>query len=87
MLEHLCCASWGSSHQVARAQVFGGLFGPAQIADGDYNGFADQIVGAIWKALMALHSAGARRCVTLSGMRLSGLKGTTDGCEVSAAHA
>ena len=57
---------WGSSDQVADAQVFGGLFGPAQIVDGDHDGFANQVVGAIWKALMALHSAGARRCAPLT---------------------
>ena len=52
------------------AQVFGGLFGPAQIADGNYNGFADRIVGAIWTALMVLHSAGARRCARLTATTL-----------------
>ena len=57
---------WGSSHQVADAQVFGGLFGPAQIVDGNHDGFANQVVGAIWKALMALHSAGARRYAPLT---------------------
>ncbi|KAK9827613.1 hypothetical protein WJX81_006207 [Elliptochloris bilobata] len=47
--------------EIGPNDVFGGLFGPAKIKDGDYDGFADRMAGAIWKALMTLHGAGARR--------------------------
>ena len=46
----------------ACTQVLGGLFGPGQVTDGDYDAFAGRVVDSIVKSLMALQGAGARRC-------------------------
>lgn len=46
----------------ACTQVFGGLFGPGQVTEGEYDTFAGRVVDSIVKSLMALQGAGARRC-------------------------